>query len=260
MNQKAQKALDKIVQLFKTGNVPEALSIVLLPNTAVPSASWSFGNRLLMFLNNTSDARGFRQWQQVGRSVKKGSKAFAIICPSTAIKENQYGEKETIVLGFRTAPVFKVEDTEGKELQVEHLPPKELPPLYHVAEQWNLTINWKSILGSFGTFSSEQKAITLATYDENVFFHELAHAAHEKLLDNAVKTERWREEIVAELTAAVLGQLYGKQINLGDQYKYIADYAGQADLNAYHACMVVVTDVGKCLDLIVAEEEIQQAA
>jgi len=31
--------------------------------------------------HDTEDARGFRQWQKVGRRVKKGAKAFYILAP-----------------------------------------------------------------------------------------------------------------------------------------------------------------------------------
>ncbi len=34
-----------------------------------------------MLMNETEDARGFRQWEKVGRRVKKGAKAFYILAP-----------------------------------------------------------------------------------------------------------------------------------------------------------------------------------
>ena len=42
---------------------------------------WSFLNRLLMYCNNTEDARGFNQWKQAGRYIIKGSHAFYILAP-----------------------------------------------------------------------------------------------------------------------------------------------------------------------------------
>jgi hypothetical protein len=262
MNEKMQKALDKILNLFQSGDVPEALSITLLPRIDVPSSQWSICNRLLMVLNDTADARGFQQWRLVGRSVKPKSKAFYIICPKTICKENLEGEKESVVIGFRAAPVFRFEDTEGQELTIQHFPPTKLPPLHDVAEHWGINVSWQGYPGSsYGYYSPSKKEIVLATQDEEVFFHELGHAAHQQMLGRLAKVDVWRKEVVAELTAAVLAHLYGKKCNTGGHYRYIDRYAQETGLDAYHACMAVVTDVGACLDIILkTREEILVAA
>jgi hypothetical protein len=71
-----------------------------------------------MYLNNTEDARGFRQWQQAGRRVNKGSKAFYILAPMfKKVEEN--GEEFQQLIGFRSVPVFRVEDTEGTPITKE---------------------------------------------------------------------------------------------------------------------------------------------
>jgi len=261
MNPKAQEALDKMLELFQEGDVPEALSITLLPRMDVPSARWSICNRLLMFVSGTSDARGFRQWQQVNRWPRKGAKAIYIICPKTVRKEKEGGEKEVFVVGFKATPVFRVEDTKGKELKVEEFPPKELPPLYDVAQRWGISVDWQGYPGaSYGYFNQDNKEIVLATHDEEIFFHELGHVAHQKLAGNLMKVESWRRETVAELTAAVLAHLYGKRCNKGAHYRYIGDYAQKAGLDVYQACMAVVSDVGKCVEMIMQEEEGKMAA
>ena len=78
-------------------------------------------------------------------------------------------------------PVFRAEDTEGDPLDYEIV---ELPdlPLLELAEQWGITV--KNVPGNFqyyGFYSDQRKEIGLATKEECVFFHELAHAAHYKL-------------------------------------------------------------------------------
>ena len=256
MNDKAKQALTKVLDLFESGDVPEALSIILLPRLNVPSACWSPCNRLLMLINETQDARGFRQWQLVGRNVKKGSKAITIICPKTALKENDNGQKEPVVIGFRAAPVFRYEDTEGSEIKVESFPPPELPPLYDVAQKWNIDVSWKGYPGSsYGRFSHSKNIIELCTHDEEVFWHELAHAAHAKMLGGLSSVQTWRKEIVAELTASVIAHIYSKRCNTGEHYRYIKSYAQKSDLDVFQACMAVVTDVSRCLDLILKEEQ-----
>ena len=261
MNEKAKQALDKIIDLFKSGDVPEALSITLLPRIEVPSAKWSICNRLLVLINDTMDARGFRQWQLVGRHVKSGAQAFYIICPKTVQRENENGEKGPVLIGFKAAPVFRQEDTEGKGLNINHLPPPQLPPLMDVVSEWGIDVSWKGYPGdSYGRFSNMRNTIELCTYDEEVFFHELAHAAHTKVLGNLAKVDMWRKEVVAELTASVLAHLYGKRCNTGAHYRYIDTYAQKANLEVYHACMAVVTEVGQCLDLILKEQPLCVAA
>ncbi|MBT5829131.1 MAG: antirestriction protein [Candidatus Latescibacteria bacterium] len=256
MNEKTKKALDKVLHLFETGDVPEALSITLLPRLDVPSSRWSITNRLLMFVNESEDARGFRQWQLVGRHVKPKSKAFHIICPKTIRKEKEDGEKVVVVVGFKAMPVFRFEDTGGKALEIERFPPPQLPPLYEVARKWGISVDWQGYPGlSYGYFNQSKKEIVLATHDEEVFFHELGHAAHEKFVGDLIQVETWRRETVAELTAAVLGYVYGKRCNRGAHYRYIGDYAQKAGLDVYQACMAVVSDVGKCVEMIMEEEE-----
>jgi hypothetical protein len=79
MIDKVKLALQNILARFETGDIPEAIAYSTFPIPNIPAAKWSLLNRTLMFFAGTRDARGFRQWQEVGCHVKKGSKAFAII-------------------------------------------------------------------------------------------------------------------------------------------------------------------------------------
>lgn len=76
---RANSEFNKIVQLFSTKELPDLCSKALINSPAKPSSKWSFGNRLLMLLTGTADARGFRQWQEAGRSVSKGAKKSFLI-------------------------------------------------------------------------------------------------------------------------------------------------------------------------------------
>jgi len=75
MNDRVKNVLDSILERFQTGDIPEAIAYSMFPFPEVPSARWSLLNRTLQFLSGTMDARGYRQWQNVNRYVKKGSKA-----------------------------------------------------------------------------------------------------------------------------------------------------------------------------------------
>ena len=181
---KAREQLDKILEAFETGAVPEAIAKAMLPPFDVPSNAWSLNNRILMFFAGTGDARGIRQWREVGRWPRKGSKAFCILVPLHAKKKETDEDtgRETvrqILIGFKCCPVFAAEDTDGKPLEYPDVEPPEPPPLSDVAEAWNIEV--KYLPGNeayFGYYAPGREEIGLATHDAQTFFHELAHAAH----------------------------------------------------------------------------------
>ena len=79
---KAEQAAKRILSLFQSGNVPKALAPMFIHrNDAKPCRAWSWSNQLIVALNGHDDARGFRQWQDVSRHVKKGEHGFPILCP-----------------------------------------------------------------------------------------------------------------------------------------------------------------------------------
>ena len=146
-NKKVKQTLDCIINRFKAGDIPEAVSFSIFPIANVPSAKWSRLNRTIMFLSGTHDARGFKQWKEAGRKVKKSSKAFYILVPNFRKMEHQKTEKEeNILIGFSARAVFRVEDTEGESLKYEQI---ELPklPLIERAESWEISV--KAVPGNY---------------------------------------------------------------------------------------------------------------
>ena len=110
-SEKARQALSRIVNLFKTGDVPKALALVTIPpRDDIPSSKWSWSNRLLQFMADTSDARVFKQWQEAGRKVHKGAKAFHILGPKirkiTDTDDNGQETEKVFVAGFFLDPGF----------------------------------------------------------------------------------------------------------------------------------------------------------
>ena len=91
-------AINNILKIFKSGNFPQTVAMSIIHKHSgdnIPSDSWSHANRLLMAAQDTSDARGFRQWQQVNRQVKKGAKAIHIFSPimKNLTETNKTGEE-----------------------------------------------------------------------------------------------------------------------------------------------------------------------
>ena len=258
MKDKVKQVLGTILEKFKSGDIPEAVAYSMFPVADIPSSKWSILNRTLMFLSGTQDGRGFRQWNEVNRFVKKGSKAFYILVPYIKKTEDEEtgGEKEALV-GFLARAVFRYQDTDGEPLDYEQI---ELPdlPLIERAEQWGISV--KAIPGNFsyqGFYSPVRKEIGLATKDEFVFFHELAHSAHEKVNGNLKRGQNPIQEIVAELSAEALCRIVGKTGGkyLGNSYRYIEKFAGDPQISAYSACLKVMSETEKVLNLILKGQQ-----
>jgi len=256
LHEKVHQTLEGVLERFKSGDLPETIALAVYPTFNIPCSNWSLLNRFVTILSGTEDARGFRQWKEVGRYVKKGAKAFCILAPKMkkSKKENEEGQEEEryYLAGFLGVAVFRVEDTEGDPLDYEQL---ELPslPLLEVAEAWG--INTRPVSGGFGfygRFSPDWNSICLASPEESIFFHELSHAAHHKVKP-LVGGQHWNQEIVAELSAAVLCQLVGKkQENPAQHYRYIERYARTAGRDPIKACLEVFSETEKVLNLILA--------
>jgi len=208
---------------------------------------------LTLFISGTQDARGYRQWREVGRHVKKGAKAIYILAPLLRKKADKEDKTEDYYLiGFISVPVFRVEDTEGEPLDYQKI---EFDfPLMDRAKEWGLDI--LAVSGGqdyYGAYTG--KEIRMATQEEIVFFHELAHHSHKLVLGQLKGGQDWKQEIVAELSAQALCYLYGAkpETHLGNTYNYIERYAkeSQPPMTPITACLQVLGEVEQVLSLII---------
>jgi hypothetical protein len=251
MTPKVKEVLDKIIERFERGDIPEAIAFSMFPIPDLPCSKWSLINRTLVFLAGSMDARGFRQWNSVNRSVKKGTKAIYIQVPY--FKKDKEEEDKQKLMGFGASPVFKVEDTDGEPLDYQKINLPELPFIER-ANEWGISV--KAIPGNYsyyGYYSANRKEISLATSEENVFFHELAHAAHHRLQGQMKRGQDPLQEIVAELSASALAMMAGREIDksIGHSYQYISEYAEKLNLGPHAACLKVLAETEKVLNLIV---------
>ena len=162
------------------------------------------------------------------------------------------GEEKEFLRYFKPSPVFMYEDTEGEPLDYEQIDLPELP-LVERAEEWGISV--KAVPGNYryrGYYSPSRMEIALATPEEKTFFHELAHAGHEKVNGALASGQDPLQEIVAELSAQALCRLVGKQSTdtTGNSYRYIEKYAEKLSLSPYSACLKVLGETGKVLNLI----------
>ena len=251
--ERASDELEKIISLFSTTQLPDLCAKALINAPERPSSKWSFGNQILMLLTGTSDARGYRQWMDVARHVRQGSKAFYILGPVFVKKALDYtepdGEEVDVLVGFKAIPVFRYEDTEGAELPTYK--PRDPPPLLDVAERFGMRVNYLRLsAGVYGMTDYEQQVITLATPDWTVFFHELAHALHRSFEPKTRHNQEPEAEALAQLVAATLARIYGKPDD-SFSWTYIATQASSATPREVGAlCMRVLDRARRVLDLI----------
>jgi len=233
--------METVLNAFE--NNPKKVALAVFKGKGKPSDAWSFFNRLIMFMHDTADARGFRQWKQAGRHVKKGAKAFYILAPirkKVPVKVirgeeriNEKGETEIVeieetvyvdkLVGFKPIPIFRYEDTEGKPLPEENFN-VEIPYEFNgIIEELGLKVETAPFRSSYGTYNLKTRTIRLASPELIVFLHELAHAVDDHL--HSINTGQIpMQEVVAEFSAAVIAYLMGYKIPLGNVREYIESY------------------------------------
>ena len=88
--------------------------------------NYSFGNILEIARQrpNATRVAGLYAWNQLGRKVRKGERGIRILAPVIGIRRKKDAEakkdirtqNQAVLVGFRSAYVFDVSQTEGKEL------------------------------------------------------------------------------------------------------------------------------------------------
>ncbi|HMI99258.1 MAG TPA: ArdC family protein [Gaiellaceae bacterium] len=258
--QAGEKALADVLELFESDALPAAIAETVIARTRdTVSSRWSLGNQLLCLLAGTADAAGFRQWEAADRKVKKGAKAFYILGPKTRkIRETDKATGEeterTICSGFVGIPVFAVEDTEGRPIEDEFAP-TEFPPLFEVAKRFGVSVTYAPFVARFrGYYSPGNEGIVLCSHDVRTFFHELAHAAHARVLraKGAELVVGNHAELVAETVAATLCRLYDFEGYLRKCGDYLSAHANGKSPAV--AAMRVLGDVQAVLEMILETE------
>ena len=189
--------------------------------------NYSFGNILEIARQKPDATRvaGMYAWNQLGRKVIKGQKAIRILAPmidtrkkkdTEATKDNK-GDKKPVLVGFRTAFVFDVSQTEG-----EPLPDFSARVQGEVGDYRNRLIEFvmaqgiglafdPSIAPALGMSYGGRISIlpVLAAAEEfSTLVHELAHELLHKAERRIATTKTVREteaEAVAFVVSATIG-------------------------------------------------------
>ena len=270
--ERAEGMVAALLARFEDGSIAEPIqrSVIMRhsddPLSARPMLNWSFLNQMWCMMHGTSDARGSNQWKEVGRHPSKGSEAIQILIPTfktwwEAATEAEIANpdinttaagkvKRQFLSGFKTGPVFRYEDTTAFPGQPEHLQqwdyaPPSLPPLSEFAASIGVDVSYVPMTSGdqgFGSYQMGGDAIRLHTEDTKTFWHELAHALHDRVLKaRGIKMESVplaMLEVVAETSATVIASLYGEDWS-GNCFEYLQSYLADVDAKG------VLTTIGK---------------
>jgi hypothetical protein len=210
--------------------------------------SYSFGNVLEIARQRPTATRvaGVYAWNQLGRKVKKGERGIRILAPIIGIKRKKDEEAEKditrqntrVLVGFRNAYVFDVEQTEGAELPAMREICGDVGEnhdrlVFFIERQGiELVVTDKiapalgiSYGGRIAILPGQSKAETFAT-----LVHELAHEMLHKA-ERRTTTTKVVRETEAEAIAFVVGKAVGLEAGSASA-DYIHLYHGNASLLA----------------------------
>lgn len=254
-----------ILSAFESGELPAVLAQVLIKrNVEVPSKYWTWTNRTVGILRGHVYAAGFRQWEELGRHVKRGERSFHILAPKTQKVENEDAEtgervKRSIVVGYQPIAVFGYLQTEGKPLPGAEGETSfiEALPLLEVARAWGLSVEAYSITDNpkaLGYFVPGL-GIGLATENLSTWAHEMVHAADHRLGTHTGKG--MESEVVAELGGTILLSCLGHQegSDQGGAFVYIEAYCKEHKKKVLSVCTELLERTCRCVAYLLDEAE-----
>jgi hypothetical protein len=167
---------------------------------------------------------GYQTWRKLHRHVTRGSKGIIIFAPlvRNSVDTNECGveTRREILLGYRTAVVFDVADTEGSPMpefsKFDGNPGEYLGRLKMIVTESGCSLEYStSILPARGQCSAE-KIVILPDLSPAEEFHVLSHElAHSRLhfSPRRAHTTRLIRETEAEAIAFVVSQAIGLDTN-----------------------------------------------
>jgi N-terminal domain of anti-restriction factor ArdC len=210
--------------------------------------NYSFGNVLEIARQkpNATRVAGMYAWNQLGRRVKKGEKAIRILAPIIGVQRRKDEEAEKditkqntrVLVGFRSASVFDVSQTDGADLPELHEVTGDVGEsrerLVSFIEAQSITLVYnEKIAPALGISYGGRIAILPGQPEAEEFstlVHELAHEMLHKAERRTATTKTVRET-EAEAIAFVVSKAVGLKTGSASA-DYIHLYHGNASLLA----------------------------
>ena len=187
---------------------------------------YSIGNQFLamMQLAHAEPINTYNGWKQLGRQVKKGSKAIALLMPVTVKGEDSKGKETVKAFFIRRNNWFGLSQTEGADYVAPVVPGFSVDTALKALEITQEA--YKSVNGNcMGYAKPLTKTIAVSPLAFNPLkttLHEIAHCilhADDVSLSDMSELPSDVKEVEAELTAyialSVLGQIEGLEYSRG---------------------------------------------
>lgn len=245
-----QTITDKIVNKIEEGALNGKYvmpwhAAATMPTNAKSNRPYSGLNAITLWSTpfNTHHWATYKQWQELGAQVTKGSKGEAILVPMTVTKKDAETGEEKKVTFFKAATVFNANQVEGYE-------PEDLQPatidthheLERIVDNSGMNIHHGGTRAYYlpaedrinmppreSFTGSDTRTPTESYY--SVLVHEMVHATgHASRLDRSLKgrfgTEAYAmEELIAELGSAFVAAHTGLNLEPSDDNaKYVKSW------------------------------------
>ena len=212
--------------------------------------NYSFGNILEIARQKRDATRvaGLYAWNQLGRKVRKGERGIRILAPVIGVRRKKDAEAEkdirtqnqAVLVGFRSAYVFDVSQTEGKELpalseRVTGIVGEYRERLIDFIIAQGIQLEFKESIAPALGMSYGGRIAILPGQGEAEEFSTLVHELSHEMLHKAERRTA-TTKTVRETEAEAIAFVVGKTIGL-DTGRASADY-----IHLYHGNAALLTE------------------
>lgn len=273
----AGKDMNSILKSLETGveNIFTGDKYAQYLQTMSKFHRYSFNNTLLIAMQRPGATlvTGYRNWQTMGRQVKKGEKGITILAPAPIKRKREQEildqnnkplldgngkpkteEVEVIIPRFKPTTVFDISQTDGEP--IETLAPEELTEavadyelfMKAIKEVSPVPIRFDEIEGEAkGYYHSVDKEIVIQkgmsdSQTIKTAIHETGHARlHDKdlMAEQGIEKDRLTKEVEAESVAYCVCSAFGVDTS-EYSFPYIAGWSSNRDMKELKASMDII--------------------
>lgn len=273
----AGKDMNSILKSLETGveNIFTGDKYAQYLQTMSKFHRYSFNNTLLIAMQrpDATLVTGYRNWQTMGRQVKKGEKGITILAPAPIKRKREQEildqnnkplldgngkpkteEVEVVIPHFKPTTVFDISQTDGEP--IETLAPEELTEavadydlfMKAITEVSPVPIRFDEIEGEAkGYYHSVDKEIVIQkgmsdSQTIKTAIHETGHARlHDKdiMEKQGIEKDRLTKEVEAESVAYCVCSAFGVDTS-EYSFPYIAGWSSNRDMKELKASMDII--------------------
>jgi antirestriction protein ArdC len=221
--------------------------------------NYSMGNCMLIATQapDATQVAGFRAWQALGRNVRKGERAIAIMAPMSVTEKDASGDETGDRLTFfRSVSVFDIAQTDGEPLPEMPREPitgsshaRYVRPLEQHARALGYSVEYRPLEHAGGYCDHKAKLIVVSTNvgsangHVRILVHELAHAHGVTYKDYS----REDAEVIVETAAVIVCGSLGLDTR-GESIPYIAGWGESNDVAAIKQHAEMVDEIARELE------------